>query len=178
MTWPCSPPTPPILPLLRAVITQHQQVIRLGAGQRLLVSNTRWLHGRDRYTGPVSCSVSWATPSPEPASSLDSRSRAQHAHSAGSVISAPVAAACAQGATGAARPAQLHRYISPRRSPPLLPLGPLPTLAVEGHLKDGTPAVHLSRTFRVPVRRAGGGPKALITSASAETTAPASACEP
>jgi hypothetical protein len=62
MTWPCSPPTPPILPLLRAVITQHQQVIRLGAGQRLLVSNTRWLHGRDRYTGPVSCSVSWATP--------------------------------------------------------------------------------------------------------------------
>jgi hypothetical protein len=52
MTWPCSPPTPPILPLLRAVITQHQQVIRLGAGQRLLVSNTRWLHGRDRYTGP------------------------------------------------------------------------------------------------------------------------------
>jgi len=42
----------PILPILRAVITQHQQAIQLRAGQGLLVSNTRWLHGRDRYTGP------------------------------------------------------------------------------------------------------------------------------
>ncbi len=42
----------PLLPILRAVITQHQQTIQLRAGQGLLVSNTRWLHGRDRYTGP------------------------------------------------------------------------------------------------------------------------------
>jgi len=42
----------PLIPLLRAVITQHQQTIQLGTGQGLLVSNTRWLHGRDRYTGP------------------------------------------------------------------------------------------------------------------------------
>jgi hypothetical protein len=34
------------------VISQHQQAIQLRAGQGLLVSNTRWLHGRDRYTGP------------------------------------------------------------------------------------------------------------------------------
>ncbi len=42
----------PLIPLLRTVITQHQQAIQLRAGQGLLVSNTRWLHGRDRYTGP------------------------------------------------------------------------------------------------------------------------------
>lgn len=41
----------PLLPILRAVITQHQQTIQLSAGQGLLVSNTRWLHGRDQYTG-------------------------------------------------------------------------------------------------------------------------------
>jgi hypothetical protein len=34
------------------VISQHLQVIQLRAGQGLLVSNTRWLHGRDRYIGP------------------------------------------------------------------------------------------------------------------------------
>jgi hypothetical protein len=37
---------------LRAVIAQHQKTIHLDAGQGLLVSNTRWLHGRDSYTGP------------------------------------------------------------------------------------------------------------------------------
>jgi hypothetical protein len=42
----------PLIPLLRAVIAQHQQTIHLDAGQGLLVSNTRWLHGRDSYTGP------------------------------------------------------------------------------------------------------------------------------
>ena len=42
----------PIIPLLRAVITQHLHAIQLRTGQGLLVSNTRWLHGRDRYTGP------------------------------------------------------------------------------------------------------------------------------
>jgi hypothetical protein len=42
----------PLIPLLRAVIAQHQQTIHLDSGQGLLVSNTRWLHGRDSYTGP------------------------------------------------------------------------------------------------------------------------------
>jgi alpha-ketoglutarate-dependent taurine dioxygenase len=42
----------PVIPLLRAVITQHLHTIQLRAGQGLLISNTRWLHGRDRYTGP------------------------------------------------------------------------------------------------------------------------------
>jgi Taurine catabolism dioxygenase TauD, TfdA family len=42
----------PVIPLLRAAISQHLHVIQLHAGQGLLVSNTRWLHGRDRYTGP------------------------------------------------------------------------------------------------------------------------------
>ena len=44
----------PVIPILRAVIIQHQQAIQLRAGQGLLVSNSRWLHGRDRYTGPRS----------------------------------------------------------------------------------------------------------------------------
>ena len=42
----------PVIPLLRAVITQHLYTVQLRAGQGMLVSNTRWLHGRDRYTGP------------------------------------------------------------------------------------------------------------------------------
>jgi Taurine catabolism dioxygenase TauD, TfdA family len=42
----------PVIPLLRAAITQHLHTVQLRAGQGLLVSNTRWLHGRDRYTGP------------------------------------------------------------------------------------------------------------------------------
>jgi hypothetical protein len=35
------------------VITQHLYPIQLRSGQDLLVSNSRWLHGRDRYTGPA-----------------------------------------------------------------------------------------------------------------------------
>jgi hypothetical protein len=42
----------PVIPLLRDIITQHLHIIQLRAGQGVLVSNTRWLHGRDRYTGP------------------------------------------------------------------------------------------------------------------------------
>jgi alpha-ketoglutarate-dependent taurine dioxygenase len=40
------------LPTLRAVITQHMKTIHLRTGEGILVSNTRWLHGRDRYSGP------------------------------------------------------------------------------------------------------------------------------
>jgi len=39
------------VPLLRAVIAQHVGTFRLGADEGLLLSNTRWLHGRDRYAG-------------------------------------------------------------------------------------------------------------------------------
>ncbi len=39
------------VPLLRTVIAQHIQKFRLGAGEGVLLSNTRWLHGRDRYVG-------------------------------------------------------------------------------------------------------------------------------
>jgi alpha-ketoglutarate-dependent taurine dioxygenase len=42
----------PVIPLLRTFITQYLHVIQLRAGQVLLVSNSRWLHGRDRCTGP------------------------------------------------------------------------------------------------------------------------------
>jgi hypothetical protein len=41
-----------VIPVLRAVITQYLHTIPLRTGQGLLVSNTRWLHGRDLYTGP------------------------------------------------------------------------------------------------------------------------------
>jgi hypothetical protein len=37
--------------LLRAAITQYLQTFLLRAGDGLLLSNTRWLHGRDRYAG-------------------------------------------------------------------------------------------------------------------------------
>ena len=40
-----------VIPLLRAAIAQHLETFRLGPGQGMLLSNTRWLHGRDRYTG-------------------------------------------------------------------------------------------------------------------------------
>jgi hypothetical protein len=33
------------------VITRHVQTFRLRAGEGVLPSNTRWLHGRDRYSG-------------------------------------------------------------------------------------------------------------------------------
>jgi Taurine catabolism dioxygenase TauD, TfdA family len=39
------------LPLLRAVIARHAQSVRLQLGEGLLLSNTRWLHGRDSYAG-------------------------------------------------------------------------------------------------------------------------------
>lgn len=39
------------VPLLRTVIARHMQTFRLRAGEGMLLSNTRWLHGRDRYHG-------------------------------------------------------------------------------------------------------------------------------
>jgi hypothetical protein len=39
------------VPLLRTVIAHHVQTFRLRAGEGVLLSNTRWLHGRDRYSG-------------------------------------------------------------------------------------------------------------------------------
>ncbi|HEY5986037.1 MAG TPA: TauD/TfdA family dioxygenase [Streptosporangiaceae bacterium] len=39
------------IPLLRAVIAQHVETFRLQPGEGVLLSNTRWLHGRDRYAG-------------------------------------------------------------------------------------------------------------------------------
>jgi alpha-ketoglutarate-dependent taurine dioxygenase len=37
--------------LLRTVIARHTQTFQLRAGEGLLLSNTRWLHGRDSFTG-------------------------------------------------------------------------------------------------------------------------------
>jgi TfdA family taurine catabolism dioxygenase TauD len=39
------------IPVLRAVIAQHLETFRLGQGEGMLLSNTRWLHGRDHYSG-------------------------------------------------------------------------------------------------------------------------------
>jgi hypothetical protein len=39
------------IPLLRTVIMRHTETIRLRAGDAVLLSNTRWLHGRNRYSG-------------------------------------------------------------------------------------------------------------------------------
>jgi Taurine catabolism dioxygenase TauD, TfdA family len=39
------------VPLLRAVIACHTQTFWLREGEGLLLSNTRWLHGRDSFTG-------------------------------------------------------------------------------------------------------------------------------
>jgi hypothetical protein len=39
------------IPVLRAVIAQHLETFRLGPGEGMLLTNTRWLHGRDRYSG-------------------------------------------------------------------------------------------------------------------------------
>jgi alpha-ketoglutarate-dependent taurine dioxygenase len=39
------------LPVLDASISQHLETITLQAGQGVMLSNTRWLHGRTRYTG-------------------------------------------------------------------------------------------------------------------------------
>jgi alpha-ketoglutarate-dependent taurine dioxygenase len=39
------------IPMLRAAIEQQLQTFRLRVGEGLLLNNTRWLHGRDRYIG-------------------------------------------------------------------------------------------------------------------------------
>jgi alpha-ketoglutarate-dependent taurine dioxygenase len=39
------------VPLLRTAIAQHVQTFRLRRGEGLILSNTRWLHGRERYAG-------------------------------------------------------------------------------------------------------------------------------
>jgi hypothetical protein len=39
------------IPLLRAVIGQHVGTFRLQRGEGLILNNTRWLHGRERYAG-------------------------------------------------------------------------------------------------------------------------------
>jgi alpha-ketoglutarate-dependent taurine dioxygenase len=39
------------IPLLRTAITAHTQTFRLREGDGLLLSNTRWLHGRDDFAG-------------------------------------------------------------------------------------------------------------------------------
>jgi hypothetical protein len=39
------------IPVLRSVVGRQVQGFRLRAGQGLLISNTRWLHGRDRFAG-------------------------------------------------------------------------------------------------------------------------------
>lgn len=39
------------IPLLRAAIAAHTQTFRLREGDGLLLSNTRWLHGRDNFVG-------------------------------------------------------------------------------------------------------------------------------
>ncbi len=39
------------IPLLRTAIAAHTQTFRLREGEGLLLSNTRWLHGRDNFAG-------------------------------------------------------------------------------------------------------------------------------
>jgi len=39
------------VPLLRTVIADHMQTFQLRAGEGVLLSNTRWLHGRDSFAG-------------------------------------------------------------------------------------------------------------------------------
>ena len=39
------------IPLLRTAIAAHTQTFRLREGEGLLLSNTRWLHGRDNFVG-------------------------------------------------------------------------------------------------------------------------------
>lgn len=46
-----SPDVADVIPLMRAVIASHAQTFRLGAGEGMLLSNSRWLHGRDRFSG-------------------------------------------------------------------------------------------------------------------------------
>jgi alpha-ketoglutarate-dependent taurine dioxygenase len=40
-----------VLPLLRTIISQHLHSLHLHAGEAVMISNTRWLHGREPYTG-------------------------------------------------------------------------------------------------------------------------------
>ncbi|MER5780239.1 TauD/TfdA family dioxygenase [Streptomyces mobaraensis] len=42
----------PFLPVLRTALLRHQQILRLGPGQGLLVDNARWATGRRSFTGP------------------------------------------------------------------------------------------------------------------------------
>ena len=46
-----SPEVSDILPILRAVIAENQETFQLRSGQGLLLNNTRWLHGRQRFVG-------------------------------------------------------------------------------------------------------------------------------
>lgn len=46
-----SPETAYAIQVLRTVIADHVETFRLGAGDGVLLSNTRWLHGRDCYSG-------------------------------------------------------------------------------------------------------------------------------
>ena len=39
------------IPLLRTTVTAHTQTFRLREGDGLLLSNTRWLHGRENFAG-------------------------------------------------------------------------------------------------------------------------------
>ncbi|MFI9581554.1 TauD/TfdA family dioxygenase [Streptomyces sp. NPDC052236] len=50
-----SPLAQPYLPVLRAAITRHQQVLTLAASQGYVLDNTRWLHARTAFTGPRLC---------------------------------------------------------------------------------------------------------------------------
>lgn len=50
-----SPLVQPHLPVLRAAIARHQQVLTLAAGQGYVLDNTRWLHARTAFTGPRLC---------------------------------------------------------------------------------------------------------------------------
>ena len=50
LAWFCADATSAI-PLLHAAISQHLQTFRLHVGEGMLLSNTRWLHGRERYAG-------------------------------------------------------------------------------------------------------------------------------
>jgi hypothetical protein len=58
------------------MITQHLHAIQLRPGQGLLVSNSRWLHGRDRYTSPARVTLPILD---DPSSALvSSRTNARH----------------------------------------------------------------------------------------------------
>ncbi len=66
------------IPLLRAVIGQHVETFRLQRSEGLILSNTRWLHGRERYAGHRIMLASSATRSPAPALCPDSALHLRH----------------------------------------------------------------------------------------------------